>query len=236
MAEENRRVDTVRLQRMVRAYRESATLMAAVDLELFTKVAHGADTEATLIDALDLEPPNGERIVVACLGLGLLERDGDRLRLAPDVARFLVEGEPTYAGPWMLFTRPDWNEWGRLATHLRRPGPPLDKNISVADISLQEARRYHRATYSVGLGAGRLFARQVDLSQRQRLLDLGGGSGAYCIAACRENPTCAPPYSTFPPSRSWRARSSRRTAFRIESTPSPATSTATRFRPMPMSS
>ena len=182
------RVGTFRLQRLVRAYRESGTLIAAIELGLFTKLARGADTEAALIAALGLEPPNGERIVIACIGLGLIERDGPRLKLAPDVARFLVEGEPAYAGPWMLFTRPDWNEWGRLAEHLRRPGPPLQDNRSVAGISVEEARRYHRATYSVGTGAGRLFARQVDLTGRRRLLDLGGGSGAYCIAACTRYP------------------------------------------------
>ncbi len=182
------RPTTFRLQRMARAYRESATLMAAVELGLFTKLARGADTEAKLIDALGLAPPNGERIVIACIGLGLIERDGERLRPAPDVARFLIEGEPNYAGPWLLFTKPDWNEWGRLVEHLRRPGPPLADNKSVANITAAEAQRYHRATYSIGLGAGRRFVRQVDLSNRRSLLDVGGGSGAYCIVACQHHP------------------------------------------------
>jgi hypothetical protein len=42
------------------------------------------------------------------MALGLLVRDGERFRNAPDVARFLVEGEPAYAGSWMLFSKPDW--------------------------------------------------------------------------------------------------------------------------------
>lgn len=193
------RPNTVRLQRLVRAYRESAALMAAVELGVFTKLARGADTEEALIAALGLVPPNGERIVVACIGLGLIERDGDRLRLAPDVERFLVEGDAAYAGPWMLFTKPDWNEWGRLADHLRRPGPPVVDNKSVAEMTVEEARRYHRATYSIGLGAGRLFARQVDLSAARLMIDIGGGSGAYCIGACRANPELRAVVLDLPP-------------------------------------
>ena len=181
-------VTTVRLQRMVRAYRESGALMAAIELGVFTRLARGADTEEHLIASLGIEPLNGERIVVACIGLGLIERDGDRLRNAPDVERFLVEGEPRYAGEWMLFTRPDWDEWGRLAAHLRRPGPPVLANKKVFEQSVEDARRYHRATYSIGMGAGRRFVREVDLSGRRRLLDLGGGSGAYCINACQAHP------------------------------------------------
>ena len=193
------RVDTVRLQRMVRAYRESGALMAAVELGLFTRIAEGADTEAALVRALGIEPLNAERIVVACIALGLILRDGDRLRNAPDVARFLVEGERGYAGAWMLFTKPDWDEWGRLAEHLRRPGPPLPENKTVAGITVEEARRYHRATYSIGMGAGRLFLRQVDLTGRRKIMDIGGGSGAYCINACGKYPSLRAVVLDLPP-------------------------------------
>jgi SAM-dependent methyltransferase len=193
------RVNTVRLQRMVRAYREAGALMAAVELGLFTKIAQRADTEAALIEALGIEPLNAERIIVACIALGLVERDGDRLRNAPDVARFLVEGERGYAAAWMLFTKSDWDEWGRLDEHLRRPGPPLSENKTVAGITVEEARRYHRATYSVGMGAGRLFLRQVDLTGRRKIMDIGGGSGAYCINACGKYPSLEAVVLDLPP-------------------------------------
>ena len=184
---------------MVRAYRESGALMAAVELGLFTKLARGADTEAALAAALEIEPLNAERIIVACIALGLIERDGERLKNAPDVARFLVEGERGYAGAWMLFTKPDWAEWGRLDEHLRRPGPPMTENKTVAGITVEEARRYHRGTYSIGMGAGRLFLREVDLGGRRRVMDIGGGSGAYCINACREHPALTAVVLDLPP-------------------------------------
>ncbi|MBM85783.1 MAG: hypothetical protein CMM47_07155 [Rhodospirillaceae bacterium] len=107
--------NTVRLQRLARAYRESGALLAAVELGLFTKLEGGADTEATLSAALGISTLNAERIIIACLGLGLIGRDGDKLHNAPDVDRFLVEGKSTYAGAWMFFTHPDWAKWGRLA-------------------------------------------------------------------------------------------------------------------------
>ncbi len=185
---EGARPDTVRLQRLARAYRESGALLAAVELGLFTEVARGADTEEALAAALGLEPPNGERIVVACLGLGLIRREGGKLVNAPDVERFLVADSRHYAASWMFFTKPDWNEWGRLADHLRRPGRPLEQNASVSGITVEEARRYHEATRAVGAGAGRLFARTTDFSGKTRMMDIGGGSGAYCVAACQANP------------------------------------------------
>ena len=189
MSDQNQpRPTTVRLQRMVRAYRESAALMAGVELGLFTKVAEGGHTEASLADALGLTRLHGERIAVALVGLGLLERDGDKLRNAPDVERFLVEGKQGYAGEWMLFTKPDWDEWGRLTDHLRNQTPPRADNVKVSEFTVDDARRYHRATYSIGRGAGRLFLRQVDLTGKKHMIDIGGGSGAYCIEACKLYP------------------------------------------------
>jgi hypothetical protein len=185
------RPDTTRLQRLVHSYRDAAALMAAVELGLFTQVARGADTEAALARALDLTPTNAERLVTACVALGLLVREGEageeRLRNAPDAARFLVEGEPAYAGPWMLFSKPDWNEWGRLSTHLRRRDTIVLGKYAQG-FTVEQARKYHEATYAIGLGAARRFVRQVDLAGRRQILDLGGGSGCYCIVAAQRHP------------------------------------------------
>src|SRR3982074_3486075 len=41
---EKPRLDTTRLQKIAQAYWESAALMAAVELEIFTAIAHGQDT------------------------------------------------------------------------------------------------------------------------------------------------------------------------------------------------
>ena len=181
------RPDTTRLQRLVHSYRDAATVMAAVELGLFTQVARGADTEAAVAGALALSPTNAERLVTGCTALGLLVRDDERLRNAPDVARFLVEGEPAYAGPWMLFSKPDWNEWGRLSTHLRRRDTVVLGKYAQG-FTVEQARKYHEATYSIGMGAARRFLREVDLSGRRQLLDLGGGSGCYCIVAAQRHP------------------------------------------------
>jgi SAM-dependent methyltransferase len=181
------RLDTTRLQRLVHSYRDAATLMAAVELGLFTRVARGAVTEADLARAFDLTPTNAERLVTACVALGLLVREDGRLANAPDVARFLVEGEPGYAGPWMLFSKPDWNEWGRLAAHLRRRDTVVLGKYAEG-FTVERARSYHEATYSIGMGAARRFVRQVDLTGRRLILDLGGGSGCYCIVAAQRYP------------------------------------------------
>ena len=79
------RIDTTRLQRIARAYTESAVFYAAIDLELFTHVSQGAGTFAEIAAAAGMTELNAERMAVVLLAMGLLERDIDgRLVNAPD--------------------------------------------------------------------------------------------------------------------------------------------------------
>ena len=181
-----KRIDSVRLQNLAQAYGQSAALMAAVELGLFTAVSKGAGSATELAQALDIHPVNAERLATMLAAMQLLRLEGGRYVNAEDAERFLVEGSPRYAGPWMLFTKPGWNEWGRLAEHLR--AKELALLGPVGEFTVEDARAYHKATYSIGMGAGRRFCRQVDLSGRRRIIDIGGGSGAYCIVAARTWP------------------------------------------------
>jgi SAM-dependent methyltransferase len=178
-------VTTVRLQNIAQSYGQSAALMAAVEIGLFTAISRGAGTYEAVAQALDIHPTNAERLMVMLCAAGLLEKTQGRHSNAPDVERFLVEGSPGYMGSWINFTKPQWNEWGRLSEHIRTKA--LKVMGSIETFTAADARRYHNATYSIGMGAGRRFVRQVDLSGRRRIMDIGGGSGAYCIAAAREH-------------------------------------------------
>ena len=187
---EKPRLDTTRLQKMAQAYWESAALMAAVELEVFTAIAQGHDTIAGVAEAVGISARNAERLLTVLVAMSLLTRDDregeGRFANAPDVQRFLVKDSDRYAGPWILFTKPRWKAFGELSERLRNPQE--NRLGAYVDFTVEDARRYHAATYSIGMGAARLFSRSVDLAGRKLLLDLGGGSGAYSIVATEKYP------------------------------------------------
>ena len=178
-------VTTVRLQNIAQSYGQSAALMAAVEIGVFTAISQGAGSFDDVATKVDIHPTNAERLIVMLCAASLVVREDGRLKNTEDVERFLVEGKPGYMGPWITFTKPQWNEWGRLSEHVRAKN--LKVMGSIETFTVEDARRYHKATYSIGMGAGRRFVRQVDLKARQRIMDIGGGSGAYCIQAAKEH-------------------------------------------------
>ena len=193
-----RRPDTTRLQKMARAYTETAVLWAALDLGLFTAIAAGASDEDAVAAACGISRLDAERLVVCCLTLDLLRLADGNLVNPPDVARYLVDGERTYAGSWMTFTRRDVPGWFRIG-ELMTEGPEPSLLGMYDDLTVERARRYHDATYSIGMGAGRRFVRTVDLSGRKRLLDIGGGSGAYSINVVQAHPDMSATVFDLPP-------------------------------------
>lgn len=194
-----RRVDTVRLQGLSRAFMTSASLFAAIDLELFTAVAAGDNTVGRFARRAGIAEVNAERLMAMCAAAGLIRWTGDRFENADDVERYLVKGESSYAGPWMTFMRPGWARWGELTEALRSDEPPAVIGRFDAAMTVDSARRYHEATASVGFGSGRRFSRHVDLSERKRIMDLGGGSGAYSIVAVQRNPGLTAVVFDLPP-------------------------------------
>ena len=91
MTEQKRKVDTIRLQNLSYGHKQAATLMAAVELDLFTFVSRGTDRLPALAAAMGLNRLNAERLVTSCTALALLEKYGDQYLNAVDVERFLVK-------------------------------------------------------------------------------------------------------------------------------------------------
>ena len=220
MAKESWRPDTVRLQRISKAFWESAALMSAVELDIFTAIARGHTQIASLARAVDIDDIQAERLLTALVAMELLTRTNDEFANAADVDRFLDRDKPTYAGPWMLFGKPRWNAWGELTEHLRvRQQDQRQLGMYDDTFTVERAREYHEATYSIGMGAARRFHKQVDLGGRKKIMDLGGGSGCYCIVAAQQHPDIKGEVLDLPPGSGghpgvseteWRTRQSQR--------------------------
>lgn len=192
------RIDTARLQGLSRAFISTATLYSAIDLELFTAIHDGDDTVAAFAGRSGISELNAERLMTMCSALELIEWRDDHYDNAADVDRFLVKGEPGYAGAWIMFLRGAWEGWGNLTERLKNPDEARVIG-SYGSMTVEGARRYHEATASVGFGSGRRFNREVDLSGRRKMMDIGGGSGAYSIVAVQNHPGLSAVVLDLPP-------------------------------------
>ncbi len=184
---DTKRIGTERIQNIGFGFKHAGTLMAAIELSLFTKISEGAGTIEAIANACGLSLLNAERLVVACAAMELLEKKENKYVNAPDVDMYLVESKPRYFGAWSLMGKGDFADWINLADRLSNPAPPSVLGI-YEKMTTEYAEALTRAMFNVGLGAGSKLAKQFDFSKYSLVLDLGGGSGAYCVSLCRRFP------------------------------------------------
>ena len=179
------KLTTQRLNEMAFAFRHSATLVAAVDIGLFTAISEGAHEPEQVAEKLDTPTENAERLMIACAALDLLEKEDDRYSNAPDVEKYLVQNSPTYFGDYLVYqTRNDWDSWRNIANLIK---PPKARYGSMWK-DPQAARTFTVAGYNSSISAGHKLAKVFNFSDYSLFLDLGGGSGCYSIAACLRHP------------------------------------------------
>ena len=106
------------------AARVSLTLIAAVELDVFTTIAQGKRTAAEVARAIKVPLRGLERMLDALTGLGYLTKRGSRFGLSPTAQTFLVRGKPAFLGAMADESRMTLPGWIQL-TDVVRFGRPV---------------------------------------------------------------------------------------------------------------
>jgi predicted O-methyltransferase YrrM len=170
------------------------TLAAAVELDLFTTLADGKTITVEQAGLqLGLADRPADLLLAACASLGLLERSGDGYRNSALAEEFLVAGRPYYFGGLVrYFDKRLYLPWHRIGEALRTDRPltwdpdTQESLFETEDPELLEL--FWEAMHSLSVFTARALAGAYDFGAHSRLLDVGGGSGAYPIELCRRYP------------------------------------------------
>jgi len=171
------------------------TMAAAHELDLFSLLAGGRSTTATeLTQTLGLHPRPAEMLLTGCAALGLLEKVEGRYRNTAVSDAYLVRGEAAYFGGLIeMADKRLYAGWGKLADALRTNRPTTwDPAVQSSLFDSEDPKMlalFWEAMHSLSTMTARQFGRAIDLSGFRRLLDIGGGSGAYDIELCKQYET-----------------------------------------------
>ena len=193
-AAREQRLSPAPLMQLATALWAFGTLAAAVELDLFSKIS-GAGTNADeLMTLLGLPARPAQVLLSGCSGLGLLQKRDGRFHNTPLADEFLVRGKPYYFGGFVVMQfQQNYLPWHRVVEALKtdRRVWAEDQNRDWAQSVAQSAeqqRVFTEALHSISIQSGKVVAEAFDFSKRKQLLDVGGGSGAYCIEAVRRYP------------------------------------------------
>jgi acetylserotonin N-methyltransferase len=171
-------------------------LFAAVELGVFDALAWGPKPLADLAAEVKADADALERLLGACVSLGLLRRDHGRFANAPAAQAYLTSDSPRRLLGYLGYSdRVLWKMWANLPDAIREGGHRW-KQTFAADGPIFDAfyrtdadkREFLLGMHGYGLISSPAVVNAVDLSAFRTCVDLGGATGHLTVAACRRWP------------------------------------------------
>src|ERR1039458_10316874 len=174
------------LNEMIRAFMPSRAVLTALELDVFTAVGSGAST-AQVAQSIHADSRATEMLLNALVSLKLLDKRDETFFNTLASARFFSESSRDHARGGLMHTAHLWHRWSAL-TECVRAGTSVETRSRednwVKDfIAAMDRNAKERAGAVL-----KAMAKAIGTDGIQRMLDLGGGSGAYSIAFARAIP------------------------------------------------
>jgi 2-polyprenyl-3-methyl-5-hydroxy-6-metoxy-1,4-benzoquinol methylase len=177
-------------------YWDAKIFLVSVRLDVYTHLVEGPRTAQEIAEKIGADATMLGRLLDALVTIGVLNVDPLDAAMPPPrrvryantqaTAEFLVKTSPFYIGDLMWLQDEEWGHWGRLEETIRSGKPPVEGHLFMnrPDVAERVLGVLHRMAKRTAPD----LARRIDLSTCQTFLDVGGGSGAYSIAFCLQNP------------------------------------------------
>ena len=177
------------------SFQASKTLLTAVDLGLFDRLASGSKTRSELEEALDLHPRSSADFLDALVALGVLDRVDGQYRNTPASAAYLVSEEPTYLGGLLEMANDRlYRFWDDLDEALRTGRPtneledgeahPFEGAIYRNDEKLEQ---FVGAMTGISMGVANALAHGFPWDDYETVADLGTSEGIVPKRIAEEN-------------------------------------------------
>jgi ubiquinone/menaquinone biosynthesis C-methylase UbiE len=176
----------------INAYEQTEAIKAAVELEIFTAIAEGNTTAATIAQRCKAAE-RGVRILCDFLTIhGFLTKDEMQYGLAPDAALFLNRASPAYVGGVIEFLlTPRVREAHALLTDaVRQGGSALGEGNLVPENP--DWVKFARAMMPMMAMPAQIMAAELRKGgEAHKVLDIAAGHGIYGITVAKQNPAAA---------------------------------------------
>lgn len=177
------------------AFWPAKTLLSAIEIGVFTELAHGAESFAAVSGRLGLHARSARDFLDALVALGFLQREGDRYANTPETDFFLDRAKPSYIGGILEMANhrlyPFWGHLtealrtGQPQNELKAGGPGLFETLYADPAQLQE---FLTAMTGISRGANRAIAQTFPWSNYRTFVDVGTAQGDLAAQIAHVHP------------------------------------------------
>jgi hypothetical protein len=177
------------------AFWASKTLLSAVEMGVFTELAHGPESFDSLSGRLGLHPRSARDFLDTLVALGFLERKADVYANTPETGVFLDRKKPSYVGGILeMANHRLYPFWGHLTEALRTGLPQNETKTGAAGFfetlysDPARLKEFLGAMTGVSHGANLAIARAFPWKDYRTFVDVGTAQGDLAVQIALTNP------------------------------------------------
>lgn len=163
------------------AFWASKTLLSAVEMRVFTELAHGPEHFESLSGRLGLHPRAARDFLDALVSLGFLQRTDSTYSNTPATDLFLDRRKPTYIGGMLeMANHRLYGHWGRLTEAVRTGKAQSelgDGGFAALYADPARLREFLSAMSGISRGTARAIAAKFPWRQYRTFVDVGTAQG-----------------------------------------------------------
>jgi len=166
------------VMKLATAYWDSQVFLTANRIGLFKLLSKTSKTCEEISSSLNTQVRPTTLLLNVCVALELLEKNQDQYKNSQIAETFLVPGIPSFMGNAVSYSDDLYDTWGKLEQSLQEDKPMLaPENYLGTDE--EKTRHFVYGMHNRALGTASALVNLVDLEDRKRMLDVGGGPGTY---------------------------------------------------------
>lgn len=167
----------------VYAFREARILLTAFELDLFTIIGDERKTSGEIARAAGTDVRATDRLLNAVCASGYLVKSDGKFSNTPLTAGCMVRGRPGYLGGLMHHVSL-WDTWSTM-TDAVRTGTLGRRRGTINESGEEWLEAFISAMHMRATRQAPEIVKLIDLKGVNRVLDVGGGSGAFSMAFVR---------------------------------------------------
>lgn len=176
-------LDPNKIRELANGFQVSRIILTAVELDVFSILDKHLAPSSAVAKQIGADTRATDRLLNALVSLGFLNKVREKFYNSDAASLYLVKGKPEFMGG-LFHTNELWKSWGTLTRAVRKGTTVYADDVSESDwIETFIAAMHYRAAKEA-----KILAMMLNLNSAKKMLDVGGGSGAYAMGMIENNP------------------------------------------------
>lgn len=165
-----------KIRELASGFQISRIILTAVELDVFSFLDRHLVPSSEVAKQIGADARATDRLLNSLVPLGFLNKVRGKFYNSDAASLYLVKGKPEFMGG-LFHTNELWKSWGTLTNAVRKGTSVYTDDVSESDWT----ETFIAAMHYRAVKEAKILAMMLNLNSAKKMLDIGGGSGAFSM-------------------------------------------------------